>query len=216
MHQNGQVDLVTSLNAEIVQCRRCPRLVAWREQVAAEKKAAHLDEEYWGKPVPLLGDPEATRLIVGLAPAAHGANRTGQMFTGDRSGEWLFRALYKAGVANHPNSLSRFDGMALQGVLIAATAHCAPPANKPTPEEIGNCSGYLTSLLHGREWEAILCLGSIAWNQVHRLLGLKPPKFGHGVVHQKIVASYHPSQQNTFTGKLTEPMLDDAIAKWLS
>lgn len=210
------MDLVTSLNAEIVQCRRCPRLVAWRELVAETKKAAHLDEEYWGKPVPLFGDPEATRLIVGLAPAAHGANRTGQMFTGDRSGEWLYRALYKAGIANHPNTLSRSDGMKLTGALIAATAHCAPPANKPTPEEIGNCSSYLTSLLQGRNWEAILCLGSIAWNQVHRLLGIRPPKFGHGVVSGKIVASYHPSQQNTFTGKLTETMLDDAIAKWLS
>jgi len=210
---------LAELNDQIVACRLCPRLVAWRELVAVEKKRAFQDEEYWGKPVPIFGDPEANRLIVGLAPAAHGANRTGQMFTGDRSGEWLFRALNKAGVANHPNTHSRYDGMLLKGALIAATCHCAPPDNKPLPEEVRNCSGYLTALLASREWNSILCLGSIAWNHVHRLLGKTPPKFGHGAVSEvgglKIVASYHPSQQNTFTGKLTEDMLDAAIAEWL-
>lgn len=214
------MDVVEGLNREIVDCRKCPRLVAWREEIAALKKRAHLDEDYWGRPVPIFGDPEAPRLIVGLAPAAHGANRTGQMFTGDRSGEWLYRALYKAGVASQPQTFSRFDGMRLKGALIAATAHCAPPANKPTPEEVANCTPYLEKLIASREWTAILCLGSIAWNHVHRLLGVRPPKFGHGVESVargiRIVASYHPSQQNTFTGKLTEPMLDAAIARWLS
>jgi len=208
------------LNSRITCCRLCPRLVVWREQVAREKKAAHTDEDYWGRPVPILGDPTATRLIVGLAPAAHGANRTGQMFTGDRSGEWLFRALHKAGIANKPVTASRSDGFRLSGALIAATAHCAPPANKPTPEEIRNCSRYLAELLRSRRWDSILCLGSIAWNHAHRMLGAKVPPFGHGrtsvVGDTRMVASYHPSQQNTFTGKLTEPMLDAAVADWLA
>ncbi len=207
------------LNEEIANCRLCPRLVAWREHVAWEKKAAHINEEYWGKPVPCFGDEHASHLILGLAPAAHGANRTGQMFTGDRSGEWLFRALHKAGVANLPNATSKADGMKLTGALMAASCHCAPPANKPTPDETQNCSRYTKQILDGRDWQAILCLGSIAWNHVHRLLGVTPPKFGHGEISNstkfRIVASYHPSQQNTFTGRLTEPMLDAAIAEWL-
>lgn len=210
---------IEDLNAEIVECRLCSRLVAWRELVAREKKKAHQDEEYWGRPVPLFGDPNADRLIVGLAPAAHGANRTGQMFTGDRSGEWLYRALHKAGVANHPNTLSRFDGMVLSGALIAATCHCAPPDNKPLPVEIKNCGRYLDSVLASRQWKSILCLGGIAWNHVHRLLGAAAPKFGHQAVSVvdpvRLIASYHPSQQNTFTGKLTEAMLDAAILEWL-
>ncbi len=210
---------VELINQQIVDCNLCPRLVEWREQVALEKRKAYIDQEYWGKPVPAFGDTKASRLIVGLAPAAHGANRTGQMFTGDRSGEWLYRALHKAGVANHPTTESRFDGMVLADALVAATCHCAPPDNKPLPEEIRNCSRYLRELLDDREWKAVLCLGSIAWNHVHRLLGIRPPKFGHGVVSQdnltKIVGSYHPSQQNTFTGKLTEMMLDTAVEEWL-
>jgi uracil-DNA glycosylase family 4 len=212
--------IVEALNREIVVCRLCPRLVEWREQVARDKRRSFVDDAYWGRPVPYFGDPEASHLIVGLAPAAHGANRTGRMFTGDRSGDWLFRALHRAGVATQPTSDHALDGLTLDGVLIAATVHCAPPANKPTPEEVSHCSGYLKRLLGARRWESILCLGGIAWNHTHRLMGVRPPAFGHGVENHlesglRIVASYHPSQQNTFTGKLTEPMLDAAIDRWL-
>lgn len=156
---------------------------------------------------------------MGLAPAANGANRTGRMFTGDRSGDWLYRALHKAGVASQSESLAWNDGLALTNVLITATCHCAPPDNKPTPEEIRNCSSWLMFILGSKQWKAILCLGSIAWEAVHRGLGVKAPKFGHGVVSTvgitKLVGSYHPSQQNTFTGRLTEPMLDSAVELWL-
>ncbi len=205
----------------VIDCRRCPRLVAWREQVASERRKAFANDDYWGKPVPDFGDPAATHLIVGLAPAAHGANRTGRMFTGDRSGDWLFRALHRAGVASQPTSVGADDGLRLRGVLITAVAHCAPPDNKPTPEEIANCRPFLVERLGDREWRSILCLGSIAWNQVLMQFGVKPrPRFGHGavVVHAgtSIVGCYHPSQQNTFTGRLTEQMLDDAIARWLA
>ena len=193
--------------------------MTWRESVATEKKRAHADEDYWGKAVPNFGDPDARHLIVGLAPAAHGANRTGRMFTGDRSGDWLYRALHRAGVANQPQSVSTDDGLKLRGVLVTAVCHCAPPDNKPEPAEIANCRPYLTELLQGREWAGILCLGGLAWQQVFRLMGEKAPKFGHGVVHDfngtRIVGSYHPSQQNTFTGRLTEPMLDAANQLWL-
>lgn len=209
------------LSEEITQCRLCPRLVEWRERVARERRKAFADQEYWGRPVPYFGDPAADRLIVGLAPAAHGANRTGRMFTGDRSGDWLFRALWKAGVASQPNADHRGDGLTLRGVLIAASAHCAPPDNKPTSEEIATCNRYLRRLLSLREWRSILCLGGIAWDNVHRTLGVKKTPFGHGAVHPLesglvLVGSYHPSQQNTFTGRLTEDMLDAAIASWLS
>ena len=194
--------------------------MAWREQVAAEKRRAFLDEAYWGRAVPNFGDAEATRLIVGLAPAAHGANRTGRMFTGDRSGDWLYAALHRAGVANQPASTSAQDGLELHGVLITAAVHCAPPANKPLPEEYEACRPYLRTLLESRSWKAILCLGGIAWIETHRCLGVRAPKFGHGVVssqpgHPRVVGSYHPSQQNTFTGRLTQPMLDAAIAAFL-
>lgn len=213
------------LNQAIVDCRRCPRLVQWRESIAAEKRRAFADQTYWGRPVPNFGDPAAERLIVGLAPAAHGANRTGRMFTGDRSGDWLYAALHRAGVASQPSSTSTGDGLTLSGVLITAVAHCAPPANKLEPGEISNCRSYLEQTLRLRDWKSILCLGSLAWIQVHRVFGQTAPKFGHG--HSSAlsrgapesilcVASYHPSQQNTFTGKLTEPMLDSAIQNWLS
>lgn len=196
----------------IVSCRRCPRLVAWREQVAREKRAAYREETYWGRAVPDFGDPQARRLIVGLAPAAHGANRTGRMFTGDRSGDWLYRALWQAGLASQPHSVGQADGLLLRGVLITAAVHCAPPQNRPTQEEFAACYPYLEELLQGRDWEAILCLGGEAWKTVHRGYGTKPlPRFLHGAVHRqgqcRIIGSYHPSQQNTFTGRLTEAML---------
>lgn len=210
---------IDALNAELIECRLCPRLVEWREQVAREKRAAFRDETYWGRPVPYFGDPDADRLIVGLAPAAHGANRTGRMFTGDRSGDFLFAALHRAGVASQPQSHYPGDGLTLSGALIAATAHCAPPANLPTKEEVATCARWLTRLLALREWRAILCLGGIAWDHAHRMLGVKRTPFAHGAVHRLertvLVATYHPSQQNTFTGRLTPPMLDAAIEAWL-
>jgi uracil-DNA glycosylase family 4 len=189
--------------------------VAWREQVARTKRASFADEEYWGRPAPGFGDPAATLLIVGLAPAAHGANRTGRVFTGDRSGDWLFRALWRAGYANQPTSVSRDDGLALTGAYVAAAVRCAPPANKPTPEERDTCLPYLQ-----REWallrdvQVVVVLGSFAYQVVAGMTGLRPrPRFGHGVEAtlpdgKLLICSYHPSQQNTFTGTLTEPMFD--------
>lgn len=208
------------LNAQIVSCRACPRLVGWREEVARVKRASFASEKYWGKPVPCFGDPNATRLIVGLAPAAHGANRTGRMFTGDRSGDWLYRALYTAGVANQPTSSSADDGLQLRGVLITAVAHCAPPDNKPTKEEAAACRPFLEAVVLGRRWASILCLGSVAWEATFRVSGSRPPRFAHCASSHLggtlIVASYHPSQQNTFTGRLTEPMFDEAVNAFLS
>lgn len=213
------------INKQVVSCTLCPRLCAWTSQVATEKRRAFLNEIYWGKPVPSFGDPNATRLIVGLAPAAHGANRTGRMFTGDRSGDWLFRALHKAGIANQPNSDHSADGLELKGVLITAVAHCAPPDNKPTLEEISNCSRYLRDVLSNRHWVSILCLGSIAWKETLKTLkSIGSPALNRPFSHNsesetqsgtKIIGCYHPSQQNTFTGQLTEPMFDDAIERWL-
>jgi uracil-DNA glycosylase family 4 len=207
------------LNDSIVACRRCPRLVAWREEVAATKRAAFRDWEYWGRPVPGFGDPAARLVLVGLAPAAHGANRTGRMFTGDRSGDWLYRALHRAGFANQPDSVERGDGLALNDCYITAIVHCAPPANKPTPEERRDCSAWLEEelglLANAR---VLVTLGGMAYGQVLGHLGAavpRPrPRFGHGVEvglaedGPLVIASYHPSQQNTFTGKLTEAMLD--------
>ena len=208
------------LNSRLVECRACPRLVAWREEVARTKRAAYREEVYWGRPVPYFGDPEADRLILGLAPAAHGANRTGRMFTGDRSGDFLFAALHRAGVASQSQSLYPGDGLALTGALIAAVAHCAPPANLPTKEEVTTCARWLESLLEMRDWRAVLCLGGIAWNHAHRVLGAKRTPFAHGAVHRlertTLVATYHPSQQNTFTGRLTPPMLDAVVEAWLN
>jgi uracil-DNA glycosylase len=209
-----------SLNQEIIACHACPRLVAWCEQVAREKRKSYLGDDYWGKPVPNFGDPLADRLIVGLAPAAHGANRTGQMFTGDRSGDWLYRALHKAGIASLPQADSIADGLVLTGVLITAVAHCAPPDNKPTTEEIGQCRSFLLRTLKSREWKSILCLGSIAWTHTLRALGERNRPFGHGQVEAlssgvRLVGSYHPSQQNTFTRRLTEVMLDEAVKEFL-
>ena len=208
-------DSLTLLTAGIVDCRECPRLVEWREGVARDKRAAFAGWEYWGRPVPGFGDPEARLLVVGLAPAAHGGNRTGRVFTGDRSGDWLFRALHKAGFANQPLSVSRDDGLRLTGAYVAAAVRCAPPANRPTPRERDTCLPYLAREMRLLEsLRVIVCLGSFAYDAVAHLTGIKPrPRFGHGVETQlsdsrAVLCSFHPSQQNTFTGRLTEPMFD--------
>jgi uracil-DNA glycosylase len=189
--------------------------VEWRERVAREKRAAFGDWDYWGRPVPGFGDPAARVYILGLAPAAHGGNRTGRVFTGDRSGDWLFASLYRTGFANQPESVSSDDGLTLTGAFVAAAVRCAPPANKPLPSERDNCLPYAAAeigLL--TDLHAIVCLGSFAWDAAMRLLSVKPkPRFGHGVEHETeggptLIGCYHPSQQNTFTGKLTEEMLD--------
>jgi uracil-DNA glycosylase family 4 len=214
------------LEAEIVGCRRCPRLVAWREEVARVKRAAFRDETYWGRPIPGFGDPDASIMVLGLAPAAHGGNRTGRIFTGDRSGDWLFAALHRAGYANQALSVSRDDGLVLHDCWISAAVRCAPPANKPTPAERDNCLPYAVRelrLLDGVR--VIVCLGAFAWDAALRILvgGLgatRPsprPKFGHGaearVGDHLLLGCFHPSQQNTFTGRLTEPMLDEIFAR---
>jgi len=218
-------DPLAALASEIVGCRACPRLVAWREQVAREKRAAFRDEEYWGRPIPGFGDPDARLLVVGLAPAAHGGNRTGRIFTGDRSGDWLFGALYRAGYANQPTSTHRDDGLVLDDAYIAAAVRCAPPANKPTIEERDRCLPYLVRELDLLvRVRVIVVLGAFAYEALWRILGgagvelPKPrPKFRHGleVVTPRavVVGCFHPSQQNTFTGKLTEPMLDDVFSR---
>jgi uracil-DNA glycosylase family 4 len=202
------------LELRITRCRKCPRLVAWREQIAVEKRAAFRDWDYWGRPVPGFGDPSATVYVLGLAPAAHGGNRTGRVFTGDRSGDWLFGSLHRTGFANQPTSVTADDGLELKGAFVAAAVRCAPPANKPLPSERDNCLPYAAEELELlTELKAIVCLGSFAWDAAARLLSVKPkPKFGHGAEHHAggltLIGCYHPSQQNTFTGKLTEEMLD--------
>ncbi len=207
------------LDAEVAVCRRCPRLVAWRERIAAEKRAAYRDQDYWGRAVPSFGAAGARVLIVGLAPAAHGANRTGRMFTGDRSGDWLYRALWRAGLANQAQSRSRDDGLELIGARVTAVVHCAPPENRPSTEERDHCLPYLRRELGAlTELRVILCLGGYAWENVSRELGLRPrPKFGHGAEAQAgaltLLGSYHPSQQNTFTGRLTEEMLESVCRR---
>ncbi|MFM8870970.1 MAG: uracil-DNA glycosylase [Actinomycetota bacterium] len=215
-------DSLSALIADITSCRACPRLVEWRESVAIEKRASFKDDTYWGRPVPGFGDADAQILVLGLAPAAHGANRTGRMFTGDRSGDWLYRAMHKCGLANQPTSTDSCDGLMLSGAYVAAAVRCAPPDNKPTPDERDACRGFLTreiSLLSSVR--VVVCLGSFAYDAACREFGIRPkPKFGHGVVvpaqSVTLVCSYHPSQQNTFTGKLTEKMLDDVFAAALS
>jgi uracil-DNA glycosylase len=188
--------------------------VAWREQVAEEKRAAFRDETYWGRPVPGFGDPDAAVFILGLAPAAHGGNRTGRVFTGDRSGDWLFGSLHRTGFANQATSVHREDGLRLDGAWIAAAVRCAPPANRPLPAERDNCLPYAAEELELIRPAVIVCLGAYAWDAAGRLLGLRPrPRFGHGAEHEieggpVLLGTYHPSQQNTFTGKLSEAMLD--------
>lgn len=213
-----------TLNETVIACRKCPRLVAWREQAAREKRAAYRDEDYWGKPVPGFGDTKARLLVVGLAPAAHGGNRTGRIFTGDRSGDWLYAALYRAGFANQPTSVRRGDGLELSDCYVAACVRCAPPDNKPTPVERDRCLPYLVEELRLlKNVRVLLCLGAFAWDGVWRALRSRDrapqarPKFGHGALAQvgdyALVGSYHPSQQNTFTGRLTEAMLDEVLRR---
>jgi uracil-DNA glycosylase family 4 len=207
------------LEREVIDCRACPRLVAWREQVAHERRAAFRDEEYWGRPVPGFGDPDARLVIVGLAPAAHGANRTGRMFTGDRSGDFLYAALHRAGFANQPHSTGRDDGLRLTGAWITAPVRCAPPANKPTVEERDTCRPWLDRELALLDARVFVALGAFGYQVLCGILGVRPrPAFAHGVEAAVpgggwIIGSYHVSQQNTFTGTLTEAMLDDVFRR---
>jgi len=217
-------DCLKKIHDEVVACTRCPRLVEWRVAAAANPPARYRGEPYWARPLPGFGDPEARLLVVGLAPAAHGGNRTGRIFTGDRSGDWLFRALHKAGYANQPTSVHADDGLKLRDTWISAIVRCAPPANKPTPGERDNCIEYLVRELRLlTRVRAVVPLGSFAWDGFLRAaasLGhaaTPRPRFGHLAVAEvgpwHLVGSYHPSQQNTFTGKLTEPMLDAVFAE---
>jgi uracil-DNA glycosylase len=214
------VDSLASIEGEVVRCRACPRLVAWREQVGAEKRRAFADEEYWARPVPGFGDPDATLVVVGLAPAAHGGNRTGRIFTGDRSGDFLFAALHRTGYANQPTSVHRDDGLRLHGAWITAPVKCAPPANRPTIAERERCRPYLErELAQLTRVRVLLALGQFAYQTLGGILGLRRrPAFGHGVEAplpdgRTIVGSYHVSQQNTFTGKLTPAMLDAVLVR---
>jgi uracil-DNA glycosylase family 4 len=214
-----------ALNEEIVRCRACPRLVEWREEVARVKRSSFREEEYWGRPVPGFGDPAARLLVVGLAPAAHGGNRTGRVFTGDRSGDWLYRALHRAGFSNQPTSEHAGDGLTLTDAYVAAAVRCAPPENKPTIEERDRCLPYLARELALLDRvRVIVVLGQFAYVVTARLLAeaghplpVPRPRFGHGVEVETsgpvVLGCFHPSQQNTFTGKLTEDMLDGVMAR---
>ncbi len=213
-----------SLNQEIIQCRKCPRLVDWREEVARVKRKAYKDAEYWGKPVPGFGDPQARVLVVGLAPGAHGSNRTGRQFTGDASGGFLFPALYRAGFANQAEAESRSDGLILKDMYITASGRCAPPDNKPSPAELNNCQPYLEREIQIIQPKVIVCLGKIAFDRILKIFALRNLKFSHGAVYafqsssfilhpSSLICSYHPSQQNTLTGKLTTEMFDEIWKK---
>ncbi len=220
------MDKLNSLNTEIVNCRKCERLVAWREQVAREKRKAYRDQEYWGKPVPGFGDPQARVFVVGLAPGAHGSNRTGRQFTGDASGNFLYPALYRAGFANQPEAVSRFDGLVLTDMYTAPVCRCAPPDNKPTPDEMSNCQPYLEAELKLIQPKVVVALGRIAFESILRIYcppgkdekrkknTLSSLVFAHNAFYRLgetgpwLVCSYHPSQQNTLTGKLTLDMFD--------
>lgn len=203
------------LNTELLTCRRCPRLVAWREKMATEKRRAYRDENYWGKPVPGFGDPQAHVFVVGLAPGAHGSNRTGRQFTGDASGDFLYPALSRAGFASHPRSISRSDGLTLTGLYTAPVCRCAPPDNKPTPQEMLNCQPYLLRELELIRPRIFVALGRIAFESIMRINSVqnKTLTFAHNAVHElpggrRLVCSYHPSRQNTQTGRLTVEMFD--------
>lgn len=213
------------INQEIISCYKCQRLVAWREEVARIKRKAYRDQEYWGKPVPGFGDPQARIFVVGLAPGAHGSNRTGRNFTGDASGGFLYPALHRAGFANQPTAVSRDDGLLLHDVYLAASARCVPPENKPTLEEMNNCQPYLERELDILKPKVIVCLGRIAFERILKIYSIRDPswKFAHGA-HFKLstdslhtdhwlLCSYHPSQQNTLTGRLTAKMFDEIWAK---
>lgn len=217
---------LAELTEGLIGCRRCPRLVAWRERVAQEKRAAFAAEEYWGRPVPGFGDPKARVLLFGLAPAAHGGNRTGRIFTGDRSGDFLFAALWRTGFASQPTSVRRDDGLRLRDVWLAAAVRCAPPGNRPTGEERENCLPWaLQELGLLKRVRVIVCLGAFAWDAALRLTAAqsdappqKPrPRFAHGAEHRAgglvLVGCFHPSQQNTFTRRLTEPMIDAVMVR---
>jgi uracil-DNA glycosylase len=208
------------LSKQITECRLCPRLVSWREQVGRERRAAYADQEYWARPVPGFGDPAARVCVVGLAPAAHGGNRTGRVFTGDRSGDWLFASLWRTGFANQPTSTSISDGLKLTGLYVAAAVRCAPPQNRPTPEERDTCAPYLRRELQLLDDVRVLvALGAFAYEVLTNDLGIRPrPRFAHALETaapdgRVVLCSYHPSQQNTFTGKLTEPMMDSVFAR---
>lgn len=200
-------------NQQIIACRKCPRLVEWREETARVKRKAYKDEEYWGRPVPGFGDPQARVLVVGLAPGAHGSNRTGRQFTGDASGNFLYPALHKAGFANQAKSESRGDGLLLKDMYITASGRCAPPDNKPTPEELNNCQPFLERELELIQPKVIVCLGKIAFDRILKIFAQRGLTFAHGAIYKLptghwLLCSYHPSQQNTSTKKLTREMFD--------
>ncbi|MGH2863993.1 MAG: uracil-DNA glycosylase [Solirubrobacteraceae bacterium] len=226
--QSQRAARLTELEARICNCRRCPRLVSWREQVARERRAAFADEVDWGRPLPGFGDPAARILLLGLAPAAHGANRTGRMFTGDRSGDFLFAALWRTGFASQARSRRRGDGLELSGAWVTAAVRCAPPANRPTPGEREQCLPWSAQELRLlSEVRVVVCLGAFAWDAALRLREalagpgfVRPrprPRFGHGAEldgeRYRLIGCYHPSQQNTFTGRLTEPMIDAVLER---
>jgi uracil-DNA glycosylase family 4 len=211
---------LAELEGRVIGCRRCPRLVEWRERVAAERRAAYAHEEYWGRPVPGFGDPDARVYVLGLAPAAHGGNRTGRVFTGDRSGDWLFASMHRTGFASQPTSERLGDGLRLREAFVGAAVRCAPPGNRPLPAERDNCLPYAAEELRLLpRVRVVLCLGQFAWDAAARLLGVRPrPRFGHGAEHEPpqgpaMLASFHPSQQNTFTGRLTEAMMDAVFVR---
>ena len=214
------MDSLDALEGDIVSCRACPRLVEWREKVAVEKRAAFRDQAYWGRPVAGFGDPRAGVVLVGLAPAAHGANRTGRMFTGDRSGDFLYASLHRSGFANQAEATARGDGLRLDGCWITAPVRCAPPANKPTTEERDRCRPFLDrELALLSDARVYVALGQFAYQQLTTRFGIRPrPRFGHGVEVElpegrTLLGSYHVSQQNTFTGKLTPDMLDGVLER---